>query len=122
MANLLFSDIGLDHVDYNKVGNKEYEESSEEIYGVSLSTPTPLLFLGCQYADLPTSLGSRLGLPFTGLCSERLVGSSPSPKNAGLGPVRMVGFLPSSLPVLRLSPSFLTLGLSRETVFLLSLQ
>jgi hypothetical protein len=64
MANLLFSDIGLDHVDYNKVGNKDYEESSEEIYGVSLSIPTPLLFLGCQYA---TSLGSRLGLSFAGL-------------------------------------------------------
>jgi hypothetical protein len=65
MANLLFSDIGLGHVNYDKIGNEDYEESSEEIYGVSLLIPTPLLFLGCQYADLPTSLGSRLGLPFT---------------------------------------------------------
>jgi hypothetical protein len=64
MANLQFSDIGLDHVDYDKVGNEDYGESSEEIYGVSLSIPTPFLFLGCQYANLPPSLGSRLGLPF----------------------------------------------------------
>jgi hypothetical protein len=48
MANLQFSDIGLDHVDYDKVGNEDYGESSEEIYGVSLSIPTPFLFLGCQ--------------------------------------------------------------------------
>lgn len=33
MANLQFSDIGLDHVDYDKVGNEDYGESSEEIYG-----------------------------------------------------------------------------------------
>jgi hypothetical protein len=65
MANLLFSDIRLNQVDYDKGGNEDYEESSEEIYGVSLSIPTPLSFLGCQYADLLTSLGSRLGLPFT---------------------------------------------------------
>jgi len=47
MANLLFSSIRLYHVDYDKVGNEEYEESSEEIYEVGLSNPTPLLFLGC---------------------------------------------------------------------------